>query len=245
MDFFSGFKWAVPLAFSDAVSRCRFEEGDILYNSLSAYGNWPEVKDSVTQSFQVRLPARSQGSSAFGGSSVFSSNWLSEIVVDHFNNHKNTSTTPIQSTQGRFYTALWKGDPSILDLSNKSPEIPLLVKDVTKQIGKAQSFAPQLINGQTAFVMARDHSNLASRAKFHKILANLRNTLIEPPTVVTPLQAGFDNHENIAPTVDIVAFISRLKKQELEELVKNAVYAPSKESDRDQFRISAHGAIFQ
>lgn len=39
MEFFSGFKWAVPGAFSDAVALCRFEEGDTLYDTKNAYND--------------------------------------------------------------------------------------------------------------------------------------------------------------------------------------------------------------
>jgi hypothetical protein len=37
MDFFPKFKWAVPHAFGDALAACRFEQGDILYDTLMAY----------------------------------------------------------------------------------------------------------------------------------------------------------------------------------------------------------------
>ena len=37
MELLSGFTWPVPRAFASAVSACRFEQGDVLYDAASAY----------------------------------------------------------------------------------------------------------------------------------------------------------------------------------------------------------------
>ena len=40
-NFLDGFLWAVPTAFSDPLAACRFEQGDILYDTKKAYeGTW-------------------------------------------------------------------------------------------------------------------------------------------------------------------------------------------------------------
>jgi len=40
-DYFDGFSWALPNAFADALALCRFEQGDMLYDTRRAYeGEW-------------------------------------------------------------------------------------------------------------------------------------------------------------------------------------------------------------
>ena len=61
MDYFSGFAWAVPKAFSDAIALCRFEEGDVLYDTKSAYEKeWDDAKSNIKYFLQVRYPGRAR-----------------------------------------------------------------------------------------------------------------------------------------------------------------------------------------
>lgn len=80
MEFFSGFKWAVPVAFSDTVSLCRFEEVDTLYDTPKAYDDeWGKASKHIEYSMQVRYPARVTGGAGASESGVFTSNWKSEV----------------------------------------------------------------------------------------------------------------------------------------------------------------------
>ncbi len=138
MEFFSGFKWAVPKAFSDAVALCRFEEGDILYDTEKAYiDNWEKACKFIEHSLQVRYPARVGGGASEKGGGVFSGNWGSEVRIDLYKNQDKVGVGQITTTQGRLYTALWKGDISILKKESEEPPIPLTVQDVTKTLDQA------------------------------------------------------------------------------------------------------------
>ncbi len=54
MEFIKGFKWAIPQAFSDSISRCQFEEGDIFYDTSKAYDQWANALNVVNCSVQVK-----------------------------------------------------------------------------------------------------------------------------------------------------------------------------------------------
>jgi hypothetical protein len=58
MEFFPGFKWAVSSAFSEPLGACRFEQGDLLYDTPDAYkGEWREALARVAPNAEaVFLP---------------------------------------------------------------------------------------------------------------------------------------------------------------------------------------------
>lgn len=245
MEFFSGFKWAVPRAFSDAVALCRFEEGDILYDTKKAYNNdWEKASQFIKYSLQVKYPARVSGSAAEKGAGVFGRNWGSEVHIDLYKNLEKVGAGQIHTTQGRLYTALWKGDITVLEKESEEPLIPLSVQDITKTLEQTTEKAKELSVGYPVFVMARDLSNPVSREKFSKILTALKKNLHSQPSILTPKKAGFIKFEDIAPTLDIAFFpMNGTNAEELYELVKKAVYAPAKNAKKEMFRISAHGII--
>jgi hypothetical protein len=110
VEFFSGFKWAVPVAFSDAVAACRFEEGDMLYDSPAAHMEpWADAKANINYSLQVRFPARGSGTAESAERYVFKGNWGSEVRVDVHPHKATIGENGITTTQGRLYSALWKG----------------------------------------------------------------------------------------------------------------------------------------
>lgn len=245
MEFFAGFKWAVPKAFSDAVSLCRFEEGDILYDTKKAYeGGWESASDYIEHSLQVQFPASVRGGTTEKGSGIFGNNWTSEVRLDLYKNLKKVGVGQIQTTQGRLYTALWKGDLTVLDNETEAPPIPLSVQEVTKILKEVAQKARDLSVGFPVFVMPRDLSNPVSRDKYSKVLAKLKNHLAGTPQVQSPEKAGLIQFKNIAPTVEVAFFQMKGKStKELHELVKSAVYVPSKNTKKDMFRIAAHGII--
>ena len=112
MEFIPGFKWALPKAFSDAVFGCRFEEGDMLYQTSSAYKtDWS--KKELDYFIQVAFPSRG-GSKTTGEAAVFEKNWNSEVRLDVYKNHEKISIGQIRTTQGRLYSTLWKGDIDLI-----------------------------------------------------------------------------------------------------------------------------------
>ena len=246
MEFFSGFKWAVPVAFSDAVALCRFEEGDILYDTQKAYDEeWGNAGKHIEYSMQVRYPVRVTSGASANEGGVFSSNWKSEARVELYRHLEQVGVGQIETTQGRLYTALWKGDITVLKRDTEEPQIPFTVQQVTRNLTEASDTAGKLSSKYPVLVMARDLSNPISREKYSKFLWKLKKHLASEPQLLRPKSAGLNNWANVAPTIEIAFFITNgVSAEQLHNLVKEAVYVPAKDAARDMFRISAHGVIF-
>ena len=246
MEFFSGFKWAVPVAFSDAVSLCRFEEGDILYDTSKAYDDeWGTASKYIDYSMQVRYPARVTGGAGANESGVFTNNWKSEVKVELYKRLEKVGVGQIETTQGRLYTALWKGDVAILKRDTEEPPIPFTVQQVTRNLAETADTAKKFSSKYPVFVMARDLSNPISRDKYSKISTKLSKHVANEPQLLRPKSVGLNDWANIAPTIDIAFFLTNcVSAEQLHNLVKEAVYVPAKDATKDMFRISAHGMIF-
>ena len=246
MEFFSGFNWAIPTAFSEAVSLCRFEEGDTLYDTEKAYdGEWAKASKNIEYSLQVRYPTRASHGAKENGVGIFSRNWTTEVRLDLYRHLEILDSSPIVTTQGRLYTALWKGDLKVLHLDSAAPQAPLNVQQVTRKLGEASEVAKGLSIGYPVFVMARDPSNPVSRDKYSKVISKLRKHLTYEPKLMTPQSAGIRDWVAVAPTIDVAFFqINGLSADELHGLIKEAVYSPAKDAKKDMFRLSSHGLIF-
>ena len=245
MKFFSNFAWAVPLAFTDALATCRFEEGDVLYDTPKAYrDDWSEAVKHISLSLQVRYPARATGVEKEEERSIIEKNWNSEIHFDLYD-HQEKKKTAIQTTQGRLYTVLWKGDISLFNRDSNDPPIPRGFKEVTKRLPEVKEKAISYKLFGPVFVMARDLSNRTSVQKYEKINQELLKYLSDKVRILEPKRAGLNNWEVLAPTIDIAFFpTSNIEHEELEALVKKVFYMPTKGAKRDGYRLNNHGAIF-
>jgi len=230
------------MAFSDAVSLCRFEEGDTLYDSRIAYEeSWDVAFTRTGNSMQVRFPVRVSSLGAKDAKSIFDRNWSSLVEVDLY--ARFSKTRSIKTTQGNLYSALWRGDLSFLDLQT-SPCKPIRLKQVMKMLAEIKVADPNYTKGRRVFVLPRDNSNSVSRLKFQKVCSCLRGHLLEAPTILPPAKAGFKKWDQIAPTIDIAMFPVNLQSdEEIAKLVKSAVYVPSKGADGSRFKILRHGLI--
>ncbi len=247
MEFFSNFSWAVPQAFSDAVALCRFEEGDVLYDTPKAYdSSWCESLKHITYSLQVRYPTRATSSEKEKVGGVFEKNWDSEVRIELYKKQEKVGIGQITTTQGRLYTAIWKGNLTVLENDTEAPPLPFNVKNVTKQLKELKEIALAVSAGYPIFAMARDRSNQVSREKYLKIYAMLKKHLAGEPKILTPENSGLKNWDAIAPTIEIAFFpMNGINREELESLVKKAVYVPSNNTKKDMFRIGAHGVVFE
>ncbi len=246
MEFFPYFTWAVPQAFSDALAFCRFEEGDVLYDTAKAYeGRWAEAKGTISHHIQVRYPPSGTSNPKGEGRGVFEKNWVSEVRFELFGEYEGLVAGINRSTQGRLYTALWKGDLNVLNIESAEPEIPLNVNQVTKQLknAKIESSSVKALDS-LFFIMARDFSSQVSKLKYSKIYSKLKSHMPFEPIIKTPKEAELELWETIAPTVEIVFFeLNGINQDRVIELVKEAVYVPSKNAKKDKFRIGAHGEV--
>ncbi|HIP68951.1 MAG TPA: hypothetical protein EYH06_10260 [Chromatiales bacterium] len=179
------------------------------------------------------------------GGGVFSSNWNSKVKIDLYKGLEKVSAGQIHTTQGRLYSALWKGDLAILEKNTEVPPIPSSVKDVTRNLKQVSKKANELSLDFPVFVMARDLSNPVSREKYSRVLTKLQKLLEKNPEILSPQKAGLKQYENIAPTVDVAFFQTNgTNAEELHNLIKSAIYVPSKNAKKEMFRLAAHGIIF-
>lgn len=243
--FFKSFKWAVPAAFSDAISMCAFNEGDFLYDSVAAYEEpWLSAVQKIDYSLQVKYVEGFSLSREGTEAQQFLINWNSRIRVDLFREQERVYPGQIETTQGRLYTMLWKGAITILDEQTTAPIPPVLIRDITKRLGEVTLDVSTNNIDATAFMMCRDNTNPVSREKYQKIYQKLNKFLSSEPQFQTPIQVGFKNADLIAPTIEIAIFkTTGITASAVHDLVKCAVYSPAKNAARDMFRLNAHGVI--
>lgn len=246
MNFFTGFKWAVPSSFSDSVSKAWFVEGDVLYDHVAAYeSDWGTAVKRIDHTIQVRSPARSSGVIDQSTREVFSRNWESEVKIDLFLHMKRMSPVQITTTQGRLYVTLWKGNiDTIFPDKTSHPPMPMLAQQVAKTLEKAIGVASTFTGGGATFAMIRDLSNVVLREKYKKLHTALLPHLQKDPIILPPSEARLANADQIAPTVEVALFPTiGLDFSQLEALVKRAVYVPGKDAKTDMFRLNAHGIL--
>ncbi len=247
MDFFPGFKWAVPTAFADAVFQCRFEEGDVLYDSKEAYGEWGKSKEQITNSIQIRYPSKVVGSLSSNEKNVLKRNWNTEVRLDLYENLTKVGQGLIHTTQGRLFTLLWKGDLSALDTNTMNPAPPMIAMQVKKELKKKfvdiQPKTIEIADGSLIFVMVYDAASPLLKGKYDDLLQQLRCKPVRLP----PKEAGLKNWREISPTIEILFFKSaNLSEPDFEDKLKQALYKPSlnKKTDKENFKISGHGILF-
>ena len=128
MEFFEGFRWAVPKAFRDALASCSFAEGDMLYSTQAAYAEaWDEGQ--VEYAIRIHAPTRKpQASESVESASMFEANWNSPVKLEFFKGAAPFSSERfLFSSQGRLFTLLRYGDLSVLDTTSPPPPVPLLL----------------------------------------------------------------------------------------------------------------------
>ncbi len=245
MDYFDRFEWAVPWAFHDAVDQCRFERGDTLYDTREAYGpDWSIASEVIRHHIRVRHPEKLSGVAAVEGGSVFRSNWGSEVRLHVFEKMRQVESEVV-STQGRLYTALWHGDLSVLNPDIAEPIVPDGWREVLSRIESVRRVAESPRFGGSVFTMPFDPASTLSREKHKSVVSQLATHLADGPVHLSPDEAGLSDPETVAPTVYVAFFPVRdLRVSELEDLVKAALYVPTKGAKNPNFRLSAHGAVF-
>ena len=243
-EFFNGFSWAVPKAFSDAVMACRFEEGDILYDTKKAYdGEWGEAEKHIKHSLQVRSPARGPATAVNALGSMFGRNWNTEVTFALEESANDESTKLVQTTQGKLYTALWRGDLSVFD-NDSNPDIPLQLMQVLKMLEEAVPAAKAFVGEQPTFIMARDAANRMSKLKHLNVSTALHSHFKAGCEVMTPRDAGLSASEMIAPTIDIAFYVmGQGTKDEIHDVLKEQLYVPAKDAKTEMFRLTRHGLL--
>ena len=252
MDFFQGFSWAIPKAFSDAIAHCRFEEGDVIYDSQSAYQKWGKALESIKYCIKVKYPRRSTSITIKEKTpmplALAKANWNSEVKIELIDFSNETSPKLITTTQGRLFSLLWKGKFEILDANKQNPPPPLFLNDIKKKNNKILREALPSCNkialNNSFFVLAYDPTNEVSRKKHLEILDALNREYGCKFYQLDPRKSGFEHWDNVFPVISINLYvIEKGGYEQIERSLKKVLYKPSKETKKDRFRLSVHGIL--
>jgi hypothetical protein len=249
-DFFDGFSWALPIAFAEPLAACRFEQGDVLYDSRRAYqGRWGAALPHIKYSLQVRLPLRGPvAKTEKEEESVFTDNW-NQTVALAFTDYKEKETREITTTQGRLYSLLWRGEPALLEKDSAPPPVPTLAMQVLRDLPSTVVHLGMKIlkgaNKKIVFLMPYDRTRQLLRSKLGKIQGGLADfeTKLD---FVRPGEVGLTTDAEFAPTVSIACFsVQGASEAEVKEAIKRVLYVPSKDRKTavERFRITAHGFL--
>jgi hypothetical protein len=262
MNFITGFRWPVPLAFSSAVAACRFEQGDVLYSDACAYGAWPTAAEGsgreLGHAIQVLAPTRTtRATTVEGPGKRFFSNWDSDVELE-VSTRADGRRARLVTTQGRLFTCLWRGDVALLDREGDPPDPPVLQRDLHSRLEEAIPVVREKLPGGSddcLFVWAVDESSDASRIKAHAIEEVLRARFPVERCDLTPQEAGTGEGDRFHPALVVRALrLARAGQSDVESTLKSLLYAPSagtttpeepsgSEGRADRFALSRHGLL--
>jgi hypothetical protein len=244
MEFFTEFSWAVPNIFSGAIAKCKFEEGDIIYDSQFAYQEWERAIESIKYCIKVKSPRRTLRITKGKSVSAASANWYSEVVIDFKKIFDEAPSQLIKTTQGRLFSLLWKGDLEILNKDKLDPLPPLFLKDLRKRLTETVSECESIAGNKTYFIMAYDPTNDVSLRHHLGTLSALRKHFGCELSQLTPKDSGFKEWEKISPVICTNLYVlNKGGYDEVFKTLKQVLYKPSRGAKKDMFRLSAHGIL--
>ncbi len=270
-EFYTGFEWAVPVAFAAAVHACRFEQGDVLYSETSAYSGSKRSKRPARHHIQVLDPPRTTRALAGEGEGQrFFSNWESPVRFE-WRDYRRDETCECTTTQGQLFTCLWKGDVEVLSSAGLGEsERPLLLRDLQPCVeSAAQALAGQLDNevggaegGQPRhlFVVGLDLSSDASLGKAHAIESALRADAALRVETRTPRELDLEQADRFHPALAVRGYATALSEADaVERTLRRVLYAGGKDIESTgggeganggegakrggRFQLSRHGCL--
>ncbi len=249
-EFYTGFVWAVRKAFRDPLASCRFEQGDILYDTKKAYeGTWGDALNHLRFSIHINSPMRGTTlKNKKDADSVFADNWKQKIELDLVE-YPSKKTRFITTTQGRLYMTLWKGDISQLEHGSPEPPVPKLAQNALKDIQFTLDMFIQKYTGGSRhpiiFVMPFDETNEILRIKLQNVKTNIEE--FQPKMILDdPEELGLPNAKEYVPTAKFACFMmDSIDQEELKAKLKEALYVKSEDNktNKERFRLEAHGYL--
>ena len=240
MEYFTEFSWAVPKIFSGAIANCKFEEGDILYDSQAAYQKWGKALESIGYCIKVKSPRRTVRITKGKSATVASANWNSEVVIDFKKFFDDTPSQIIKTTQGRLFSLLWKGDLEIFNENKLDPPPPLFLKDVRKRLKETVSECERIAGNRPYFIMAYDPTNDVSLQNHLKILSALEKDFGCKLSQLTPKDSGFKEWVKISPVIYTNLYVlDNGGYDDILRTLKKVLYKGKK----DKFRILTYGIL--
>lgn len=255
MEFLTGFAWSVPTAFSGAVGACRFEQGDVLYSEACAYDAYDastEGSGSAAHWVQVLDPPKSaRALTAEGEGNRFVSSWASPVELD-LARTQDQQAERMNTTQGRLFTCLWRGDLGVLAPGDEEPAIPLLARELHGRLSEGvECFRSRFSQGSKGggsegrriLLMVLDQSSDASRIKVRAVESALAEAFPVESLDLTPVDAGLNEGEAFHPALVLRGLaIAEADAEQVEARAKAVLYSAS-EGKADRFSLSRHGHL--
>lgn len=251
MNYYRSFSWALPKAFKDSIALCCFEEGDVLYDTPKAYeGTWADALRYLNFSIQVQYPPRgAKPKVEKDADTIFSDNWKRPVQLDLWEYPSKTKKS-LSTTQGRLYTALWKGDLKVLNLGVPEPPVPIFPRDILKKLPSTEPAVlqkySQNLKHPVIFLMPFDETRDLFREKRQNIEIRLRHDFSYQLHLVAPQDLGISQDRDYIPTLEVACFVLDTSESvRVYECLKSALYVPSKERETniDRFRLETHGCL--
>lgn len=248
-DYFDGFSWALPSAFADALALCRFEQGDVLYDTKRAYeGEWASALRHIRHRVEVTFPLRGGGvKNSESEDSAFEGNWNSQLVI-RLVDHRASSEREVTTTQGNLYSLLWKGDVGVLDGQSLPPPLGArhLLAKLHLVLASLRSGNARTMSSGTVFLLPFDHTSRLLRSKLRTISTALQ-TLDAKCGVAAVKDLELQGADAFAPTTCVVWFAmsSEHKPEAITNLLKRHLHKPSKDKKtaRENFNLKTHGLL--
>jgi hypothetical protein len=121
-----------------------------------------------------------------------------------------------------------------------------ILRELPKTEGHLKKNVTEIAKGHVVFLMPFDRTRQLLRTKFRKI-EEVLSRFVPRICSLSPAQAGLQTATEFAPTVSVACFaVQDGSMGDIEKALKQALYTPSKEkkTDKEQFRVSAHGHLF-
>lgn len=237
MDTYDDFKWPVPHAFKDALAKCLFEKGDILYDNKIAYAiNWGVARNEIGYSIKVIKPEKSLSVTVDKkGDTVFANNWksVSEVTLTDYKGKKETT---LETYQGNLYYTIWKGSVNFLE-DEALPKIPHGFSFVNQRLEELKISLPEGLY----FIYGTDlTSNLhAQKTKNLKVSFGNMGVILSPSYEELCSLSGTE----LLPTTQLICIKIQTSLEQAESIIKEALYSQynKNDSDKDRFRLRSHG----
>lgn len=248
MHFLSGFAWPVPRAFASATAACRFEQGDVFFDTPDGYAAWKA--DRPRFHVQVLDPPRTARSVPAESEGRFAANWSSPVTCE-VRDRKASTTEVVTSTQGRLFRCLWRGDPLLLRDSAAGDASDLVLPGIGRDLQKhLASTLPALRQGTGAqadaglwFVSVLDESAEASLAKARDVESVLAARYTPTVRSLSPQEAGVPDGQDYHPALRVRGvWVEETREDVVHELLKQALYGPVR-SGADRFKLERHGLL--
>lgn len=267
-EWFEAFAWPVPRAFAAALAAPRFEQGDVLFRDRLGYGPLTDPIPVGLEAIQVLSPARSATRSdpeASGRADRRRAAWNAEVVIERVAVDEGRARVQV-STQGRLFTALWRGDADWLAPDHEPPPLPRLARELHGVLETArEAFTarglPEPGPRGCRFLFVTDTSSDASLTKARIIEEALATLGRIDALSLTPAEAGVEDGDAYHPALQVRGcFLDRGDEDAVREALRAALYGgaaaersrdapPAEEEPADEapgsgrFSLARHGLL--